>query len=87
MKKDDKPTGKLIVVIAVFFSLVIAFSLISFPYINLLSEPETQQTFKTWVTSFGVGGWFLVLCIQIIQIVIAFIPGEPVGATVTLLAV
>ncbi len=78
MKKDDKPTKRLIVVIAVFFSLMIALSLISLPYIKLLSEPETQQTFKAWVTSFGVGGWLLVLCIQIIQIVIAFIPGEPV---------
>lgn len=78
MKKDDKPTKRLIVLIAVFFSLMIALSLISLPYINLLSEPETQQTFKEWVTSFGIGGWLLVLCIQIIQIVIAFIPGEPV---------
>lgn len=78
MKKVDEPTRKLIIVIAVFFSLMIALSLISLPYINLLSEPETQQKFKAWVTSFGVGGWLLVLCIQIIQIVIAFIPGEPV---------
>lgn len=45
---------------------------------NAKSEPETQQAFKAWVTSFGIGGWLLVLCIQIIQIVIAFIPGEPV---------
>lgn len=78
MKKNNKPTKKLIVVIAAFFSLMIALSLISLPYINLLSEPETQQTFKVWVTSFGIGGWLLVLGIQIIHIVIAFIPGEPV---------
>ncbi len=78
MKKDDKPTRILTIVIAVFFSLMIALSLISLPYINLLSETETQQTFKAWVTSLGVGGWLLVLSIQIVQIVIAFIPGEPV---------
>lgn len=78
MKNDNRPTRNLIVMISVFFSLMIAVSLISLPYINLLSEPETQQKFKAWVTSFGVGGWLLVLCIQIIQIVIAFIPGEPV---------
>jgi uncharacterized membrane protein YdjX (TVP38/TMEM64 family) len=77
MKIDDKPTKKLIIVIAVLFSLMIALNLISLPYINLLSELETQ-TFKAWVTSLGVGGWFLVLSIQIVQIVIAFIPGEPV---------
>lgn len=78
MKKDDRQTRNLIILISVFFSLMIAVSLISLPYINLLSEPETQQKFKAWVTSFGIGGWLLVLCIQIIQIVIAFIPGEPV---------
>ena len=78
MKKDDKPTTKLIILIAVFFSLIITSSLIFLPYINLLSEPETKQKFKSWVTSFGVGGWLLVLSIQIVQIVIAFIPGEPV---------
>lgn len=78
MKKDDKPTRKLILLIAVFFSLMIVLSLISLPYINLLTEPQTQQKFRAWVTSFGVGGWLLVLSIQIIQIVIAFIPGEPI---------
>lgn len=78
MKKDKKPTRKLIILIAVFFSLMIFLSLISLPYVNLLSEPETQQKFKAWVTSFGAVGWLLIFCIQIIQIVIAFIPGEPV---------
>ncbi len=71
MKKDDKPTRKLIIVIAVFLSLMIALSLLSLPYIKLLSEPETQQKFKAWITSLGIGGWLLVLCIQIVQIVIA----------------
>lgn len=78
MKKDNGPARRLIIVSAVFFSLMIALSLISLPYINLLSEPEIQQTFKAKVTSLGAGGWLLVFCIQIIQIVIAFIPGEPV---------
>ena len=78
MKKDDNPTRKLLIVTTVFFSLIIVLSLMSLPYIKLLSEPETQQKLKAWVTSLGIGGWFLVLCIQIIQIVIAFIPGEPI---------
>lgn len=78
MKKYDQPTKRLIIVIAVCFSLMIVLSLISLPYLNLLSAPETQEKFKGWVTSFGAGGWFLILCMQVIQIVIAFIPGEPI---------
>ncbi|WP_202707481.1 hypothetical protein [Sporosalibacterium faouarense] len=57
MKKSDKLTKKLIIVITVFFSLMIALSLISLPYINILSELQTQA-FKQWVTSLGVGGCF-----------------------------
>lgn len=78
MKNSEKTNGKLIIAIIIFFILTIVLSLISLPYLNLLSEPETQQKFKKWVTSLGVGGWLLVMGIQIIQIVIAFIPGEPV---------
>lgn len=78
MKKDDNPTSKLIIAAVVFFSLILVLSLISLPYINLLTEPEAQRKLKEWVASFGIGGWFLVLGIQILQIVIAFIPGEPV---------
>ncbi len=78
MKNKEKTNGKIIIAISAFFMLTIALSLISLPYIHLLSEPETQQKFKEWVTSLGIGGWLLVMGIQIIQIVIAFIPGEPV---------
>ena len=78
MKKYNRPAGRLIIAITVFFSLMIALSLISLPYISLLSEPEVQQSFKAKVASLGMVGWLLILCIQIMQIVIAFIPGEPV---------
>lgn len=60
------------------FSLLIALTLIALPYINLLSEPETQQIFKSRAISLGVGGWLVVSGIQIMQIIIAFIPGEPI---------
>ncbi|HWQ40892.1 MAG TPA: hypothetical protein VN456_02520 [Desulfosporosinus sp.] len=56
MKKNDKATGKLIITIAVFFTLMVILRLIALPYISLLSEPEAQQKFKAWVTSLGVGG-------------------------------
>jgi uncharacterized membrane protein YdjX (TVP38/TMEM64 family) len=78
MKKNDKSAGKIFIVSAVFFTFIIVLSLISLPSVRLLSESETQQRFKAWITSLGIGGWFLVLGIQIIQIIIAFIPGEPV---------
>jgi uncharacterized membrane protein YdjX (TVP38/TMEM64 family) len=78
MRKDDKAKKKIIIAIAVFFILMFMLSLIALPYISLISDPEAQNRFKTWGASLGVRGWFLVLGIQVAQIVVAFIPGEPV---------
>lgn len=78
MKKNNGPVIRLIFVFVLLFSLMVAIGLLSLPYIKLLSEPEIQQKLKTKVASFGLWGWLLVLSIQIIQIVIAFIPGEPI---------
>lgn len=78
MKKNNGPVIRLIFVFVLLFSLMVAIGLLSLPYIKLLSAPEIQQKLKTKVASFGLWGWLLVLSIQIIQIVIAFIPGEPI---------
>ncbi len=78
MKHTDKPTVKLILLITFFIALMIALNLIFLPLIHLISEQETQKKFKVWITSIGVRGWLLVLFLQIAQIVIAFIPGEPI---------
>ncbi|WMJ87679.1 TVP38/TMEM64 family protein [Anaerocolumna sp. MB42-C2] len=78
MNKNKKSINKLTIIILIFFLLMFVLGLISLPYLNLLSEPKSQQTLKAWVTSFGIGGWFLILSMQIIQILIAFIPGEPI---------
>ena len=78
MKKNNGPVIRLIFVFVLLFSLMVALGILSLPYIRLLSAPEIQQKLKMKVTSFGLWGWLLVLSIQIIQIVIAFIPGEPI---------
>jgi len=53
-------------------------TLLLWPLIIRLAEPEGQQDFRNWVDSVGVAGWIVILGIQILQIIIAFIPGEPV---------
>lgn len=78
MKKEDPTARRFILLLSVFFSIMLVLSILSLPYIHLLSKPEQQQQLKTWASSSGVGGWFIVLCIQIIQIILVWIPGEPV---------
>lgn len=78
MKKMDKSTSKLIIGTVVFFAFMLTITLRVMPYINHLSDPVTQQRIKDWINSLGTGGWLLVLGVQVAQVVIAFIPGEPV---------
>ncbi|MBE7039643.1 MAG: TVP38/TMEM64 family protein [Ruminococcaceae bacterium] len=69
-----KRTYKIISVFA--FILVIAFlSVIAFELIKSYKHPEL---FKEYIEGFGVWGFFVMLLIQITQVVVAFIPGEAI---------
>ena len=59
--------GLLVAVVAVVVLLALLITWLCMPYINMLSDPETQRQFEDWVGS---------LAIQVVQIIIAFIPGE-----------
>ncbi|MBE6907095.1 MAG: TVP38/TMEM64 family protein [Ruminococcaceae bacterium] len=67
-----------IAVTVLFFILLVAITAVSMPFFSRLSDPATQQKLQLLVESMGFSGFFLVLGIQIIQVIIAFIPGEPV---------
>ena len=64
--------------IIVFVLLMAALSWIFWPYIKALGTEEGREAFKSWVDGLGFGGWLVTLGIQLLQIFIAFIPGEPV---------
>ena len=55
-----------------------ALTLLCMPFFAKIEEPEFQQQFQKWVYSLGWKGCLILLGIQIFQIIIAFIPGEPV---------
>lgn len=76
MKKEKK----VFVAIAagLFLLAIIGLTLFCIPYIERLSTPEVQMEFKNWIAEKGFWGIFIVFGIQVLQIVIAFIPGEPV---------
>jgi uncharacterized membrane protein YdjX (TVP38/TMEM64 family) len=69
---------KLIVIASVVLLLMIAGTVILMPYIRKLGDPVVQEEFKKWLNSLGILGYLVIITIQIVQIVIAFIPGEPV---------
>ena len=48
------------------------------PFFSRLSQPSFQQDFQQWAQQQSWRAWLALLVIQFIQVVIAFIPGEPV---------
>ena len=64
--------------ILLFFALMGVLTLIFWPYVAELATVEGRERFKLWVDGLGFGGWLVTLGIQLLQIFVAFIPGEPV---------
>ncbi len=82
-KKENKgPSAKEIFKAAIpfiiFAILIVILTLIFLPEIKKLATPEGQEQFKEYIDGIGVLGWFLTLGIQLLQIFVALIPGEPV---------
>ncbi|MCI8443051.1 MAG: TVP38/TMEM64 family protein [Provencibacterium sp.] len=48
------------------------------PWFSNLSTPEGQQQLQSFVSGLGFAGWLIMLGLQILQIVVAVIPGEPI---------
>lgn len=76
--KNVKQTLKNLAPIALFILVLGLLTLIFLPEIKRLATPEGRETFKLWVDSLGFLGWLVSLGIQLLQIFVAFIPGEPV---------
>ena len=68
---------KLIPIIAFVLIMILA-TLLLLPYISTLSTEEGRAQFKAYIDGIGILGWFVTLGIQLLQIFIALIPGEPV---------
>ena len=77
-KIEIKKLVKNAIPIIIFLLLMLVLTLIFWPYIDRLSTQEGREEFKAWIDNLGFGGWLVTLGIQLLQIFVAFIPGEPV---------
>ncbi len=75
---DFKKLLKDSIPIIIFLLLMVALTILLWPYIKELSTEEGREQFKAWVDGLGFGGWLVTLGIQLLQIFVALIPGEPV---------
>ena len=74
--KLTKGQIKILILSAVAAIICIVLTIIFWPTIRKLSEPETQEKFSNWVESFGSWGIVVLILIQILQVVVFIIPGE-----------
>lgn len=78
LNKKEKALTLVRGIIFVFVTaLVIYFTIKSLPLISMLSNESSRLEFKNMVFSMGIKGIFLMLGLQILQIVVAVIPGQP----------
>ena len=73
MKKAFKIAGIILLVILV--CLLVVWLL---PYAMRLKNEQDRAAFGEFIRSFGVWGVFIMLGVQVIQVILAVIPGEPI---------
>lgn len=75
MKKSKKSI--LLIILGIFSTLLILFFCYkSIPFMRSLKDPVNQHKFEKYISNLGWKGYLALLAIQIMQIFIAFIPGE-----------
>lgn len=77
-KRDFKTILKNSLPIIAFVLIMAILTVVFWPYIARLSTKEGREAFGEWIDGLGFGGWLVTLGIQLLQIFLAFIPGEPV---------
>lgn len=75
MKSKAKKT--IILFLCLFLAILITYTCYKLVLLFIsLKDPLKQEKFKTYIANLGWKGWIALLIIQILQIFIAFIPGE-----------
>ncbi len=77
-KFKDKKLLIYLIGLIVFVALSVFLCIKITPTITSLAQEESRELFKEKIDSFGFGGILIMLFIQILQVFVAFIPGEPI---------
>lgn len=68
---------RLILSALVLFAMV-PITILAIPKVMALTQTHTRKLLQRQLESLGIGGWVAFLGIQVIQVVVAMIPGEPI---------
>jgi len=73
-----KVKRRFIIFLVFFLVLTGILGLVFWPFIRNLQNPEYREMFSAWVSALGFKGILVLFGIQVLQIVVAVIPGGPV---------
>ncbi|MCL2318903.1 MAG: TVP38/TMEM64 family protein, partial [Treponema sp.] len=73
----QKTTRRFIIFLVLFVTATGILGFAFWPLIKHLQNPEYRAAFTAWVTGLGAWGIFILLGLQMLQIVVAVIPGGP----------
>ncbi len=76
--KSNRKLFATLIFLVLFLILSIVLCINLTPIIQSLTENGVRESFQKYIGNMGFGGVLIMLGIQILQVVIAFIPGEPV---------
>jgi uncharacterized membrane protein YdjX (TVP38/TMEM64 family) len=68
----------LIILLSIFAAATVVLTVLFWPFIKDLQNPEYRERFSGWVTGLGLKGVLILLGIQMLQIIVAVIPGGPI---------
>jgi uncharacterized membrane protein YdjX (TVP38/TMEM64 family) len=74
----EKVKYRFIIFLILFIILTGILTLIFWPLIKNLQNPEYREVFSAWISGLGFKGITILFGIQVLQIVVAVIPGSPV---------
>ena len=76
--QGQKDKLRFIIFLVLFCLLTGVLGLIFWSLISELQKPQFQEAFSAWVSGLGLKGVFVLLGLQILQVVVSVIPGGPV---------
>ncbi len=76
--KSNRKLFATLIFLVLFLILSVVLCINLSPIIQSLTENGVRESFQKYIENMGFGGVLVMLGIQILQVVIAFIPGEPV---------
>ena len=78
MKKLDKKNIIRLIAVIIFLAVSITATILLIPFVKGLTTEAGRLAIKEKADAFGPLGWVLFLGLQLLQVIVAFIPGEPI---------